>query len=102
MAKSRIELQTLLEEILGNRNVYFQPPENIKLKYPCIIYDFSKFHTTKADNVDYLRNKRYDITLIHRDPDNDIVGKIQDLQYCELDRTFVTDNLYHYAFELIY
>ena len=102
MAKSRLDLQALLEEILGSRNVYFQAPPNVGMKYPCILYDFDKFHTTKADNADYLRGKRYELTLIHRDPDNEIVEKLQDLQYCELDRTFVSDNLYHYAFTLYY
>lgn len=102
MAKSRIELQALLEEILGSRNVYFQPPENIKLKYPCIIYSFAKFHTKKADNRDYLRGRRYEITLIHTNPDNEVVDKLQDLQYCDLDRPFVSDNLYHYTFTLFY
>lgn len=102
MAKNRLELQTLLEELLGSRNVYFQPPENIKLNYPCIIYDFAKFQTTKADNRDYLRNRRYELTLIHRDPDNDLVDALQDLLYCNLDRTFKSDNLYLYTFTLIY
>ena len=102
MAKSRLELQALLEEILGSRNVYFQPPPNVSMKYPCIIYDFAKFNTTKADNRDYLRRKHYEITLIHRDPDNGIVEKLQDLQYCELDRSFKSDNRYHYIFTLFY
>lgn len=102
MAKSRLDLQTLLEEILGSRNVYFQPPPNVKLKYPCIIYDFAKFQTTKADNKDYLRDKRYDLILVHTDPDNDIVEKLEDLTYCDLDRVFKSDNLYHYAFTIFF
>lgn len=102
MAKNRLELQTLLEELLGNRHVYFQPPPNIKLMYPCIVYDFAKFQTTKADNKDYLRSKRYDVLLIHNDPDNDIVEKLEDLDYCDLDRSYKSDNLYHYAFTLFF
>ena len=102
MAKSRIDLDALLCEILGSEYVYFQPPENVKLHYPCIIYSFSKFDTKKADNIDYLRGKRYDLTLIHRNPDNNVVEKLQNLEYCNLDRTFVTENLYHYAFTLFY
>ena len=102
MAKNRLELQTLLEGLLGSRNVYFQPPPNVKLQYPCIIYDFDKFHTTKADNDDYLRGKKYELTLIHRNPDNDIYEKIQNLQYCNLDRTYKSDNLYHYAFTIFF
>ena len=102
MAKNRLELQTLLEELLGSRNVYFQPPQNVKLRFPCIIYDFAKFQTTKADNKDYLRSKRYDVLLIHNDPDNGIVEKLEDLDYCDLDRSYKSDNLYHYAFTLFF
>lgn len=102
MAKNRIELQTLLEKLLGSRNVYFQPPENIKLHYPCIIYELSNFNTIKADNRDYLLHDRYTVTLIHRDPDNDLKRTIQELPNCSLDRSFVTENLYHYAFTLFY
>lgn len=102
MAKNRLELQTLLEELLGSRNVYFQPPPNVKLKFPCIVYEFTKFQTTKADNGDYLRSKRYDVLLIHNDPDNDIVDKLEDLDYCDLDRSYKSDNLYHYAFTLFF
>lgn len=102
MAKTRLDLQTLLEEILGSRNVYYQPPENVKLKYPCIVYELNNITTEKADDLDYLKNDRYAVTLIHRDPDNMVFRDIQDLQYCELDRTFVTDNLYHYVFTLFF
>lgn len=102
MAKTRLSLQTLLESVLGNRNVYFQPPENVKLKYPCILYELSGTDDIKANNGDYLSYDRYTITLIHRDPDNTVWRAIKDLQYCDLDRPFVADNLYHYVFTLYY
>ena len=34
----RLELQSKLEELLGTRNVYYQPPESIKIGYPAIVY----------------------------------------------------------------
>ena len=102
MAKNRPDLGDIFRSILGNTNVYFQPPENKKLEYPCILYSFSNFDTTKADNIDYLRGRVYDVTLIDRNPDNVYVDKLQDLQYCKLDRVFKNDNLYHYAFTIIY
>ena len=37
MAKTRLDLQSYLKTLTAN--VYFQPPENVKLNYPCIIYD---------------------------------------------------------------
>lgn len=102
MAKNRADLGDIFRDILGNRNVYFQPPENVKLEYPCIIYSFTGFDKKKADNIDYLRGRTYEVTLIDRNPDNEFVDKLEDLQYCKLDRVFKNDNLYHYTFTIIY
>ena len=39
----RLKLQKLLEDILEAngkaKNVYYQPPEGIKISYPCIVYN---------------------------------------------------------------
>ena len=35
---TRQELQTKLEDILGGRHVYFQPPESTKMEYPAIVF----------------------------------------------------------------
>ena len=53
----RLDLQTELEELLGSRNVYFQPPESLRMNYPCIRYTRSSGETTFADNKPY--------TLLH-------------------------------------
>jgi hypothetical protein len=100
---SRLELHSQLVSILGNNNVYFQPPSNIRLKYPCIIYTLSDIAINKADNLIFKKDRRYDVKLIIDDPDNDIVDKIlEGFQYCDFDRLFVSDNLYHYVFTIFY
>ena len=100
---NRIDLQTVLEELLGSRNVYFQPPENTKLQYPCIIYSLSGIDTTRADNKNYLKRRQYDLTYIGKDPDTTMQDKlIEALPYCRYDRRFVSDNLYHDTFTLYY
>ena len=48
---SRPELQTKLEELLGNRNVYYQPPESVKIEYPAIVYSKIRIDTRSADNI---------------------------------------------------
>ena len=35
---NRLDLQALLEDLLGSRNVYYQPPESVKMNYPAIVY----------------------------------------------------------------
>lgn len=99
----RIDLQRELEKILGSRQVYFQPPATIKMTYPAIIYKLAGIQTTKADNIAYTKMRRYTVTLIHRDPDNDIIDEIlEKFRYCELDTTYQTEGLNHYIFNLYY
>ena len=54
---SRIDLQSKLEDILGSRNVYFQPPENLKIKYPAIIYSLNNINLRFADNMPYMKGR---------------------------------------------
>lgn len=98
----RIDLQMMLESILGSKFVYFQPPETIKLKYPCIIYSRSRFRKLPADNMTYAAFKMYQVTVIYRDPDSDLPEKILSLPYCSHDRHYTADNLYHDVFTLYY
>ena len=100
---SRIELQQQLEAVLGSRNVYFQPPESLKLKYPCIVYDLAIIESVKADDKNYLLHNRYTVTLIHTDPDNDVKSDIMVwFDKIAMDRIYAKDNLYHYVYDLYY
>lgn len=100
--KTRESLNDELKKILGNGNVYFQPPESIKLKYPCIIYSLKDMNITNANNRKYLRNRKYELMLIDKDPDSVYVDKILNFQYCRLGNIYVTDSLNHFIFELFY
>jgi hypothetical protein len=97
---SRLELQTLLEEILGSRNVYFQPPESVKMKYPAIVYSLKDIDNTFANDRVYLSKRKYLITVIDEDPDSKIVEKVSQLPTCRFNRHFESDNLNHDVFIL--
>ena len=100
---SRLELQSLLENILGSRNVYFQPPENIKLKYPCIIYKRGFIEkTTYANNKPYYQRIRYEVIVIDKDPDSEIPKSIAQLPMCVFERHYTSDNLKHDLYNLYY
>ncbi len=100
---SRIDLQSKLEDILGSRNVYFQPPENLKIKYPAIIYSLNKINLRFADNTPYMKGKNYTVILIHTDPDNEVVDNmLAAFSYISFERNYVSENLYHYVFELYF
>lgn len=92
---TRLELQTLLEDILGSRNVYFQPPETLKISYPCIIYTRDYAVTNFADNNPYTHTKRYSVTVIDKNPDSLIPDKIAALPLSTFVRHFTADNLNH-------
>lgn len=98
----RLELQTILEGILGSRNVYFQPPANVQLVYPCIIYERDFADTKFAGNKPYSRTKRYQVTVIDRNPDSDIPDKVAQLPMCSFDRFYASDNLNHDVFDLFF
>lgn len=99
---NRETLQVILEQILGSRNVYFQPPSNIQMKYPAIIYSREKIENTFADDSVYKQDTIYRITFIDKDPDNETVYKLSQLPLCRYDRHYVSDNLNHDVFTLYY
>lgn len=99
---SRLELQAKLEELLGLKHVYYQPPESLRLEYPAIVYSKSKIETRKANNSTYSKFTRYDITVIDKRPDNPVIDKLMELPYCSYDRPYKADNLNHDVLSLYY
>lgn len=99
---SRLKLQSELEELLGSRNVYFQPPSSVQMKYPAIRYSLSDMQTYHADNLVYKHSKAYELILIDPDPDSIFIDKLLRLPYCRFDRCYPSDNLNHYVFTLYY
>ena len=99
---SRLKLQTMLEELLGSRNVYFQPPSSVKMSYPAIVYSRKLIDNEHADNTVYKQSFAYDLTIIDKNPDSDISMKISKLPKCRFDRHYVSDNLNHYIFTLYF
>lgn len=96
----RLELQQLLETFTPN--VYFQPPENITLEYPCIIYKRDFADTKYADNVPYSHKKRYMVTVIDRDPDSDIPDKVASMPQSIFNRFYTADDLNHDVYNVFF
>lgn len=98
----RVDLQTLLEEVLGSNNVYFQAPANVAMVYPCIVYKRDNAITEFASNSPYRYTKRYMVTYIDRNPDSLVPDKIARLPLCIFNRYFVADGLNHDIFNLYF
>ena len=98
----RSALHSLLVSLLGSEAVYFQPPENLKMTYPCIIYRRNKIETSFADNNPYSLTKRYQVMVVDRNPDSDIPDKIAQLPMTIFDRHYVAENLNHDVFNIYF
>lgn len=101
--RDRLDLQRRLEKLLGSRNVYFQPPENLTMRYPCIRYKLNSLPVDFANNGIYKMEKQYELTYIDEDPDNDMFERItRELPCCVMVRSYVYDGLYCYVYNLYF
>lgn len=100
----RLELHEKLCSLLGSREVYFQPPSNVKMHYPSIVYDLTRVNQRYADDIGYRHMPGYSVTIIDRSSNIDWINKMLDAfpKYCSFERTFIADNLVHYVFILFY
>jgi len=96
----RLDLQALLEDITPK--VYFQPPTNVRLEYPCIIYRRDDENAKYAGNRLYNRTKLYQVTVIDRNPDSALPDAVRNLPLCSFDRHFTADSLNHDVFNLYF
>lgn len=99
---NRLEFHEILADILGSRNVYFQPPETVKIEYPAIIYSRSDIDNRFADNNVYLQNHKYQVIVVDKNPDSAIVDAVSKLPTANFDRHYTSDNLNHDVFTVFY
>lgn len=99
---TRLELQTKFEEFLGSRNVYYQPPETLKIDYPCIIYNRSDILNINADDMHYNNRTCYTVIVVDKTPDNPVISKILEMPYTSYDRYYKSDNLNHDVLRVYY
>lgn len=99
---TRLELHEILCNILGSRQVYFQPPESVKMKYPAIVYSRSDIMSEYADDKPYISSTMYQIIVIDPDPDSGIVDRVKELPLCSYDRHYKADNLNHDSFNIYF
>jgi len=102
--RSWSDLQEALQGMVGEKvKVYFQPPENLKLSYPCIVFDRTTALINYADNNPYQITKRYTVTLISKTADNEeLLDKLLNFPMATYDRQFINDNLVHDVFSVYF
>ncbi len=94
----RSDFQNRLES-LGCR-AYFQPPSNVSMGYPCIVYELDRIVKKRADDNTYLKTRRYQVKLITKNPDDPIVDALASLVHSEFERHYTIDTLNHFVFSV--
>lgn len=96
---SRLALDAILSKIAKSHNIelWFQPPDGVTLKYPCLLYSPTNPTNFKANNKPYVIFHNYEITYITKVADHEDIIKeiINAVPYGHLIREFKSDNLYH-------
>lgn len=96
---TRDDLQYILNHMRGVKNVYYQPPPDLKLRYPCIVYKQAPYQTAQADNHNYRISEMYLVTAITKSPDWHVPRRILELfPSCRQEAAYIADGLYHYRF----
>lgn len=92
------DLLHLLQQVVQHNRVYFQPPENLKIVYPAVVFHLSKIEIDRASDVSYKGAKEYSVTLITKDPEPDVIDEILKIPYSSLDTTYISDGMNHFVF----
>ena len=99
---SRLDLQTLLQNLGDGVNVYFQPPPNIQMVYPAIVYNRDNLAAEFADNVPYSTMFRWQITVIDADPDSPLLTLLAKLPLMRYVRHYTSENLNHDIYQVYF
>lgn len=76
-------------------NVYFQPPPNIKIKYPCIVYSQTGDLKQWANNFGYIYSKQWMVTYISQSSLDPKPNELALWPMCEFNRAYTTNGLCH-------
>lgn len=100
---SRLELHEELCTLLGTRNVYFQPPDTLTMKYDAIRYSPIKLDVKRANNKMYHGVMGYQLITIERKPDSILFPKLLNhFSMITWERAYAKDNLNHNVYTLYY
>lgn len=97
----RLELDAKFREIC--KNVYFQPPETMKMTYPCIVYFKTSVPIGYANNYVYKYNQGYTVTYIDKNPDSEVPFTIlKSFQKAKIDSFYKSEGLNHTKLTIFY
>jgi hypothetical protein len=91
-------------------NVYFEPPQNTRLTYPCVVFKRGTNSSRSANNRIYKLDNSYDLTYICREPDDPMTNTIlvgdsthePPFSMIRHIRHYVADGLHHDQYKLYF
>lgn len=96
------QLRDVFKTKLGITNVYYQPPADVQLYYPCVIFSRTGIPAEHANNKIYKFKTRYQVILIDKSPESEFLIPLLHLPLCSFDRHYTAKNLNHDAFNIYY
>ena len=60
----RVDIQEKFKFLLGSNNVYYQPPANLKMKYPAIVYSLDGLDVKRFDNTRLINKKELRVHFV--------------------------------------
>lgn len=100
MLQARIKVRDILIGIIGTGKVWYQTPDQSKLTYPCIRYDYAGPRNTYADNGKYIVRHAFTVTLMTDNPLDELVDELMELKNSEYDRPYKSEGIYHHVYTI--
>ena len=95
----RLDLQAALLE-MAPKAWFKRPPDN-RMTYPCFVYRTSKPHVLRADNRVYAYKSCYNVIYYSTEPAEEMIRQmLEKFEYCDFDRDYQSDGIYHYSFTI--
>lgn len=80
--------------------IYFRPPTNMTLQYPCVVYTTTQFPRNFANDTTYVSGETYEVSFISPNPGSDDHKRLQTIPYASHIRSYVSDNLVHDVYRI--
>lgn len=96
----RVDIQEKFKFLLGSDNVYYQPPANLKMKYPAIVYSLDGLDVKRFDNTRLINKNCFSVTHIYRNESENLVETmLKNFEYISFDNRSIVDGIYndHYT-----
>lgn len=98
-----ILLKSIVEEVTKDKTprVFYNHPGNLKMIYPCVVYRQIEMRNHFAGNIKYHTNTFYEIQVMHKLPDDEIVDIIlEKINTAVFKHSYTADNIIHTIIEV--